>query len=407
MLLEFKTSRFDKAIFLCILVFSLFSLLAVYSATSSSHLEQVRDNFHKQVIWILLGLVLYLIVSHIPMRFIYSLSYTAYGVLVILLIFLEIFDTKSGGAQRWFVLGDIMIQPSEFMKPVLVLTLARYLSEEHHSPNKLRHLGMAFIIVLVPFALVIKQPDLGTSLVLLSVLIPMLYWRNLSPFIIFVLCAPFVSFVASFNFWTFFIVILLISAILVISRRSRIIGWSVFIVNIMVGLLAPFLWGKLHGYQQQRILNFLGLVSDPHGVGYQIIQSKVAIGSGGLLGKGLLQGSQTQLRFLPAQHTDFIFSVIAEEWGFIGSILLLAAFYLFLWRGVKIASATEHGFASLVAIGLVTIFSFQIIVNVGMTIGIMPVTGVPLPFISYGGSAMLTNMAMAGLILNTAMIKHL
>jgi rod shape determining protein RodA len=288
------------------------------------------------------------------------------------------------------------------MKPVLVLTLARFLSDREGDPNLPRILFTAFGLAMLPFLLVIQQPDLGTALTYLIITIPMLYWRGLKMFVIFVICAPFITFIASFNYWTFFFVMLTISVILVAARRGALVFWSVFVLNIVVGILAPQVWGHLHSYQQQRILTFLGLVSDPQGAGYQIIQSKVAIGSGGFWGRGILQGTQTQLRFLPAQHTDFIFSVLAEELGFLGSLVILSAFFLFLIRGVSVAASTKNPFASLVAVGLVSIFAFHVVVNIGMTVGVMPVTGLPLPLISYGGSSMVTSLIMVGMILNVS-----
>lgn len=407
MLKEMTTGRVDGVMLLCLLLFCLYSLLAVYSATNSAEVPQIRENFNKQIGWIVIGLSLFFILSYVPISWIFTLTYFTYGVLILAILLLDIFGSIGGGARRWFEIAGIKIQPSEFMKPILVLTLARYLTPEQHTPNHLRHLLASFALVLLPFALVLKQPDLGTSLVYLAVLIPVLYWRNLSPFTLFVICSPAISFIASFNFWTFSLVIALVSAVLYLARRGKLIGWSVFLINILVGLAAPQIWDRLHSYQQQRVLTFLGLVSDPQGVGYQIIQSMVAIGSGGFFGKGLLHGTQTQLRFLPAQHTDFIFSVLAEEWGFIGSLLILATFLFFILRGVKIATSASYRFVSLAVIGMTTIFAFQSIVNLGMTMGIMPVTGVPLPFISYGGSAMLTNMFMAGVMSRAVKERYL
>ncbi|NLP12573.1 rod shape-determining protein RodA, partial [bacterium] len=317
---ELKRAKLDQVILICVLLLCLFSLLSVYSATHSSDSPVVRDNFNKQLIWIGVGLMMFYLVARIPPVIFYSSCYVLYAILVFMLLVLDAFGIIAGGSRRWFEIAGVKIQPSEFMKPVLVMTLAHFLSVETHSPNRLRYLLMVFGLALVPFALVIQQPDLGTSLVYLAVLIPMLYWRGIDPFIIFVLAAPVVTFFASFNLLSFFIVILLITAVLYVSRRRKAVFVGVFLVNIAVGLVSPVLWNRLHAYQQRRVLTFLGLVSDPQGTGYQIIQSKVAIGSGGLLGKGLLHGTQTQLRFLPAQHTDFIFSVLAEEWGLLGSL---------------------------------------------------------------------------------------
>ena len=406
MLEEIRNTRVDRAILICVLLFSLFSLLAVYSATAGNKEAAIYENFYKQIVWVVAGLVLFFALTYLPLHIVFTLAYPLYGILLLMIFIIDLMGAVTGGAQRWLDLGGIKFQPSEFMKPVLILTLARFLSPEHANPNRLKNLLIAGAIVLVPFLLVLKQPDLGTSLVYLSMLIPILYWRGLTPFAIFVICSPVLAFLASFNYYSFSAVILLISAVLYLSRRSKLVTWTVFAVNVFVGTLSPLVWGSLHGYQQQRVLTFLGLVEDPRGVGYQIIQSMVAIGSGGAFGKGLLNGTQTQLRFLPAQHTDFIFSVLAEEWGFFGSIVVLALFYFFITRSLKIASSSGYRFASLAAIGMVTIFAFQTIVNLGMTMGIMPVTGVPLPFISYGGSAMLTNMTMAALLSNTATQRY-
>ncbi len=404
MMLEIKHSKVDWTIVFCVFLFALYSLLAVYSATFTAE-SKVSLTFQKQVVWILVGLVVGGVVTFVPTSWLAAIAYPAYSFLLILLLMLE--ALKLGDPTgRWFVIAGIKFQPSEFMKPILVMTVARYLNNNLRSPDDIKTLASVFVIIAIPFVLVLKQPDLGTSLTFLAIYIPMLYWRGMSAFKVFMLLAPFFTFVASFNFWSFFLVILLISLVLFLSRRGVLIFWSAFSLNVSVGLIAPMVWNRLHEYQQQRILTFLGLVSDPKGMGYQIIQSKVAIGSGGAFGKGFLHGSQTQLRFLPAQHTDFIFSVIAEEWGFVGAILLILIFVLFLYRGIYIAHATKNRFAGLMTIGLVTIFAFQIFVNVGMTLGIMPVTGLPLPFISYGGSSMLTSMLMAGLIANTYVHRY-
>lgn len=406
MLDEIRNTRVDKVILICVLLFSLFSLLAVYSATHGSKVAAIHDNFYKQIVWVVVGLLLFFALTYLPLHIAFSLAYPLYAFLLVMILGIDLVGSISGGAQRWFEVGGIKVQPSEFMKPVVVLTLARFLSPEDANPNRLKNLLIAFGIVLAPFVLVLKQPDLGTSLVYLSMVIPVLYWRGLAPFTIFVVVSPVIAFLASFNYYSFSAVILLISVVLYLSRRGKRVAWTVFSMNVFVGTLSPLVWSGLHGYQQQRILTFLGLVEDPRGVGYQIIQSMVAIGSGGIFGKGLLHGTQTQLRFLPAQHTDFIFSVLAEEWGFIGSLAVLALFFIFIMRAIKIAATSSYRFASLAAIGLATIFAFQAIVNLGMTMGIMPVTGVPLPFISYGGSAMLTNMTMAALLSNAVTQRY-
>ena len=402
MLAEFRKSQFDWILLISVLCLILIGLVAVYSATHGYGSADLHDKFIKQLVWIVIGLFVALLFSFIPFKLLFSFTYPVYGVLLFLLLLLELLPAATGSADRWLNIAGFQFQPSELLKPFLVFTLARYLSDEHHSLHRIKKLLIVFALVLLPFALVLKQPDLGTALTFIFLLLPILYWQGLSLFVVFIIIAPIISFFAAFNFWTFTLFMLIVSLILIMSRRGAKVFWSVFVINIMVGVLAPFLWNHLHSYQQKRVLTFLGLISDPQGVGYQIIQSKVAIGSGGLFGKGFLHGTQTQLRFLPAQHTDFIFSVFAEEFGFLGTILLLGLFAVLLWRGVVIASYSKSPFISLCCIGIVAIFVFQIFVNIGMTLGIMPVTGMPLPFLSYGGSSMLTSMIMIGVLLNAS-----
>jgi len=401
---EIRYKRIDRVILVCVLLFSIYGLIAVYSATFMQG-STFSTIFQKQIVWIIIGLLLGAIVTVMPSSWLSSMSYPVYAVLLAWILFMDVFNL-SDSTGRWFILAGIKLQPSEFMKPVLVLTIARYLSERNRSPDSIKTILVTFLLIAIPFLLVLKQPDLGTSLTFIALFIPMLYWRGMSAFKVFLFLAPLITFIASFNFWSFFIVISLVSVVLNLSRRGTLVFWSAFALNVSVGIIAPMVWNHLHAYQQQRILTFLGLVSDPKGMGYQIIQSKVAIGSGGIFGKGFLHGTQTQLRFLPAQHTDFIFSVIAEEWGFIGAIVLIFAFAIFLYRSISIARATKNEFASLMTIGVVTIFAFQVFVNIGMTLGIMPVTGLPLPFISYGGSSMITSMIMAGMIANTNVHRY-
>ncbi len=397
--------KIDWIIVICVFLLTLYGLMAIYSATYGSEPQAGTNFFLKQILWILIGFCFMFGILFIPPGWLQVSAYVLYGVNICLLIYLIILP-HAGGPSRWIGFGGIQLQPSEFMKPVLVITLAAFLSSNQCSLRKVKDLLTAFIITLLPLALVLKQPDLGTSLTFLVLLIPMLYWKGLSLFVIFVLCAPIITFLSSFNFWTFFFIIILICGILLLSRQRAIVFWSVFLLNIIVGIVAPYFWNHLHTYQQQRILNFLGIISDPKGAGYQIIQSKVAIGSGGLIGKGFLHGTQTQLSFLPAQHTDFIFSVLAEEWGFLGAFVILVTFLILLIKGISIASSAKTGFSGLLTAGLVTIFAFQVVVNIGMTLGIMPVTGMPLPFISYGGSSMLSCMIMTGLILNTSSQRY-
>ena len=195
---------------------------------------------------------------------------------------------------------------------------------------------------------------------------------------------------------------LVIAVIMLFFKPGLFKAMLFMVVNIIVGILTPLLWNQLHEYQRHRILTFLGIELDPHGFSYQVIQSKVAIGSGGFLGKGLLKGTQTQLRFLPEQHTDFVFSVIGEELGFLGSLLVMILFLVLLLRGIYIAAKVRNKFSGLMVIGATAILGYHIIVNIGMTVGMMPVTGLPLPFLSYGGSSLIVCMTLTGMIINAS-----
>ncbi len=208
--------------------------------------------------------------------------------------------------------------------------------------------------------------------------------------------------IASFNFYTYFLAMILIAIALLFFKRGLSLSILIMVLNIAVGIVTPILWSHLRDYQKHRILTFLGLEMDPQGLSYQVIQSKVAIGSGGFLGKGLLKGTQTQLRFLPEQHTDFVFSVIGEELGFIGSLIVLILFLILLLRAIYVASKVRNKFSGLMVIGAATILGFHIVINIGMTVGMMPVTGVPLPFLSYGGSFLLVSMIFIGIIIHSS-----
>jgi rod shape determining protein RodA len=248
--------------------------------------------------------------------------------------------------------------------------------------------------------LVLKQPDLGTSMIFLVILLSLLFWTGLSLYLIVLLITPLLSLILAFHWisWGLFFLGLLIA--LFYLRPGRWLGAFVVVLNLLFGIVTPILWNKMHDYQKERILAFLDPSRDPLGSGYQLIQSKVAIGSGGLLGKGYLNSSQARLEFLPMQHTDFIYSVLGEEFGLLGCSLVLLLLGYMLYRGIHLALKSRNNFSSLLAWGIITVLGFQSFVNIGMTLGILPVTGVPLPFVSYGGSALLVNWAMWGLLIN-------
>ncbi len=317
-----------------------------------------------------------------------------------LLVLVLVAGRGQGNVHRWFIFGPLRFQPSELAKIATIFALAAYLSNDRRDLSRVRDVLTALGLALLPMALVAKEPDLGTALVFAAIVLPMMFWAGLSRFTLFLFAAPVITMAAAFTFWSFFAAMILLISVLLLSRRSMRVIVPNFLLNIAVGSVTKPLWNHLHDYQKNRILTFLGLKQDPRGLGYQVLQSKVAIGSGGLTGKGLTHGTQTQLRFLPEQHTDFIFSVIGEEGGFLAVMLVLIVFFILLWRSLNIAAECRNRFSGLVVLGAVVLIAFHVLVNMGMTVGIMPVTGLPLPFLSYGGSSMVSNMVLIGLILS-------
>ncbi len=378
----------------------------IFSATSSATSEE-NGFFARQLMWCILGVLVMIGVSLISLKLINRLVYWFY-VFTLFLLFLVLFVGKVGqGAERWLIVGPVHVQPSELAKLATILAVSKYLSDKYADVNKFKYFAIAVGLILLPFILIARQPDLGTALIFLALIIPLLYWAGLNWFHIFTILTPLLIMILSFNFWAFMILMISIALVLAYSRRKPIVLVAVFLLNIGVGIATPYLWNQLRPYQQQRILTFVNPEKDPKGAGYQIIQSQVAIGSGGIWGKGYLQGSQTHLRFLPAQHTDFIFSVIGEEFGFIGASLILLVFLLLILRFIHIAAVIRGQFESLTIIGILTVIFFHTVINIGMTIGMAPVTGLPLPFLSYGGSSLVVNMMMVGVVLNISRNKFI
>ncbi len=389
-----------------ILIFSMIGLLAIglvalYSSSQSLVQSGSATNyFWSQIRWILIGFGALFLIAFFPNRLLYELSYILYGIALFLLVLVLIWGTEGYGAIRWLRFGGFGFQPSEFAKIATLLAVARYLSEEHRDINRLKTFLGASAFLVAPFLLIAKQPDLGTALVFIVMSLPVLFWAGLRWENLVLILAPGLTLFASFNHVTFSLVMVLILVYLFYVKPPMLQRVAYFILNVAIGLLTPFLWNQLKDYQKQRITTFWNPEADPLGSGYQIIQSKVAIGSGGFLGKGFMEGSQTQLRFLPEQHTDFIFAVIGEEFGFLGILLGLILFTVFLVRIVQMANTYRSRFSGIFAIGAGSIIGFHMFINAGMTIGLFPVTGLPLPFVSYGGSALLTNMSIVGILLN-------
>ncbi|UCF05749.1 MAG: rod shape-determining protein RodA [bacterium] len=405
----------DWLILLPVLLLIGFGLLTLYSIghvpddLGRTFQSGESSFFHRQVIWFLIGIGVLIFATIVPFRYYESLAVLLYLAGVGLLIVVLVLE-PSQKASRWIVLGGFRFQPSEFMKVAVIFLLARVLAEKRNDPNKLRVLALSFLIVTIPFLLVVKQPDLGTSLVFPALLFTILYWRGLNENILVLFITPLISaFLTIYSERTlgrgtypYPLLIFLLVILILAYRRRRDIVQGVLLVGLNLGvmLIVPNLWNRLQLYQQKRILAFLRPESDILGTGWQVYQSKVAIGSGGFIGKGYLHGTQKLLAFLPEKHSDFIYSVLSEELGYIGAVVVLLLFAVMIVRGLYLAINVKNRFASIAAVGVCAYFAFHVIVNIGMTIGLAPVTGLPLPFLSHGGSSMVISCFMAGTLLN-------
>jgi len=385
---------------LMVLILCGLGVVTIYGTLQSSEVSSNSRLHVKQLLWIGLGTVAMVITASVTYKAYYVLAPVLYLLSLLSLGLLFILGDRSAGANRWLDLGGFFWQPAETAKVATIFMLAHYLSGRKTAGGSIKPFLPALGILTLPVLLIIQQPDLGTSLVFVAILVAMLYGAGMKPIDLFLLLSPALSVVCAFHLvsWMIFICVLLV--MLYLARPRFLSTATIFLINFAVGIVTPILWRGLHEYQQKRILVFLDPGRDPLGAGYQVIQSKVALGSGGFLGKGFLQGTQTKLAFLPAQHTDFIFSTYGEQFGFLGSLLILVLFLWFIIRGLRAAQMARNRFASLVALGAVAVFCFHIFVNLGVAMGIMPVTGLPLPFMSYGGSSMITNMILVGLLLN-------
>ncbi len=398
-MVRFGSREIDLWLVMAALLLCIIGVFLIYSAKHHSENPAERVIYLKQMVWILLGMLVCALTFAIPLRFYEVFSYAFYLLSILALVSILLVGSSKMGAARWISVGGFNIQPSEFAKIATIFPLARYLAYSKHSIYGFRWLASVVGLALVPALLILRQPDLGTSLVFLAVLISMLFWSGVPLLYLFLIVSPVISLICAFHWASWALFFLLLVFLLHRLRLTFVFSVGFLLLNLAFGMITPLVWNKLHHYQKQRIIVFLDPGRDPQGAGYQIIQSKVAIGSGGIAGKGFLQGSQTKLAFLPHQHTDFVFSVLGEEFGLLGGIVLLGLFALLLVKGILLAQKTRNTFAGNVAIGLVAVIGFQMLVNIGMTLGVMPVTGLPLPFVSYGGSSMLLSWSIVGLLL--------
>lgn len=376
-------------------------LMAVYSATNGS--AEPLALFYRQLSWAIVGIFVVIVFYFIDYRFFRDNAYFIYAAGIVLLLAVLVFGKKVAGATSWVRIGMFSFQPSELAKMMTIVAMARFLSDDQTDIGNVTDLGKALAIALVPAGLVLLQPDTGTTLTCLSFIIPMIVLAGFNSYYILLAVVPVALMLAGF----FNIMVLMVIAVtslimfLVLGKKFQ---WHQ-LITVGVGMLGGLITGKfssliLKPHQIKRIQIFLDPASDPQGAGYNALQAKIAIASGGLFGKGFLHGTQTQLRYIPAQWTDFIFCVIAEEFGFLGSSLLLLFFLLLVLRLIWLIGAIKNRFVELMLTGYVSLLVTHLVINIGMTIGVMPVIGVPLPFVSYGGSSLVANMMMVGLAMN-------
>ncbi|MDQ3672936.1 MAG: rod shape-determining protein RodA [Gemmatimonadota bacterium] len=382
---------------------SIFGLAIVYSAGQTDTPTAVANVYKSQAVWLLIGIGFAYAVGQSSVRFIEWMTVPLYILSIFLLALTLIIGTGAGTAastKSWLAIGGVRVgQPSEIAKITVVLMLAKILSARRDTPRSLLDLWKPALIVIVPWAIIMLQPDLGSGIVFIGIFFAMLYWSGVSWPLLILVASPAVSLILSFSvgLWGAWFFILL--ALVLWYRPYLLEGIVLMVLNVATGVIAPMMWEKLAPYQQNRLRTFLDPSSDVRGSGYHVIQSKVAIGSGGFSGQGYTLGTQKRLAFLPEQHTDFIFAVVGEELGFIG---VLVALTLFLWlflRITQIAERANDSYSSLVAYGLMSGWFVHVLVNVGMTLNLMPITGIPLPFFSYGGSFVLACWLAVGILM--------
>ncbi|MGB3093958.1 MAG: rod shape-determining protein RodA, partial [Candidatus Zixiibacteriota bacterium] len=314
-MIKLGSKEFDLTLLVAALLLSAIGILLIYSAKLHCENLAERGIYVKQTVWVLLGLSACILTFFVPLRFYEAFSYPIWVFSILTLVLILMIGSSKMGAARWISLGGFNIQPSEFAKIAAIFPLAKYLAYSRRSVYSFRWLVTVVGIAFLPALLILKQPDLGTSLVFFAILISMLFWSGVPLFYLFLIVSPFISLICAFHWFPWALFFLILVLLLYYVRPGVVFSAGFLLLNLAFGMITPLIWNKLHHYQQQRIIVFLDPGRDPQGAGYQIIQSKVAIGSGELAGKGYLEGSQTKLAFLPHQHTDFVFSVLGEEFG--------------------------------------------------------------------------------------------
>lgn len=396
----------DKPLLAAAFALAAFGIVALYSAGQTDVATPVVSIWRRQLLWFGIGLVAAGVVTRVSPRLLEWASPYVYAACIVLLVLTLVAGTGGGTAassKSWLAIGGQRIgQPAELAKLGVILMLARWLADRRQPAATLRELLTPGLIAGVPFGLVLLQPDLGSAIVFVAILFAMLYWAGTRLSLLVMLASPAIGLILAFSTAAWGAWILLLFGLLVWWRPYVWEGLAVMLANIVMGVIALPAWRSLAPYQQNRLLAFLNPEVDPRAAGWHVIQSKIAIGSGGLLGKGLGEGTQKRLAFLPAQHTDFVFSVVGEELGFVGVAVALALFVALLLVLLRVARRAVDPYSSLIAFGVLGLFFTHIVENVGMTVNLLPITGIPLPFFSYGGSFALTCWVAIALALRMA-----
>lgn len=400
----------DAQLVLGILALSVFGIAMVYSA-GQVHVPNAVTEYawFRQARWFVLALVAFTLVSRTPLRIIEWAAWPSYAVSLLLLAATLLVGEGRGtatGVRSWIALGPLSFQPAEVAKLATILALASLLAQRETGLQSLFDLLKPGLVVAAPLMLVMLQPDLGTAMAFVGILFAMLYWAATPVWLLLLVASPVLGLFLSYDttIWSVYILIVIGALILLRFRLSLFESVTVVLTNFATATISRPLWNSLAEYQQNRILVYLDPEVDPRGAGYQVIQSRVAIGSGGFGGRGFTEGPQKRLDFLPEQHTDFIFAVVGEELGFVGTALAVLAFAFVLSRLVRMASHLNESqaFAGLVLLGIFGAWMVHVFVNVGMTIGLVPITGIPLPFVSYGGTFLLMSWVAVAIAVRVA-----
>jgi rod shape determining protein RodA len=398
-----KKAFADYPLVMIALLLTAFGVALVYSAGQTDvQSAVVAGAWKRQLMWLMVAVGAAFIASRTSIRLLEWLTFPAYILGIALLVVTLVIGTGAGTAasmKGWLTIGGIRLgQPAELAKLTVVLMLARVLASHRGAPTSLFELWKPAMIVLIPWLLVMAQPDLGTGMVFIGIFFAMLFWAGVSWRLLLLVASPAISLVLAFSTGLWGAWFLLLIALVIAYRPYVVEGVGLVVANVAMGVIAPILWDRLAPHQRSRLLVFLDPSQDPRASGYHVLQSKIAIGSGGWTGKGYTLGTQKRLAFLPEQHTDFIFAVLGEELGFLGVLVALSLFLLLFTRVIRIAGRASDSFSSLVAFGLAGSWFVHVLVNIGMTVNLMPITGIPLPFFSYGGSFLLASWLAIGIL---------